>query len=443
MKLIIEEGRFFQKYAVINKKELIYLEIIEKDESIKLDDIFYGEVQNVVKGLNAAFIDIGVGVGFLPLKEEKMLKGQKLLVQVAKEGNEFKKAKLSTDISIKGNYVVLLPNDVKIKVPKKISAEASAELLEKIALAHEGLGMILRTKAFEATFETVSKEITELSQTSFEMANQTKLGLALSQDDSDLQIEELIYKYKVKEVVTNNQTYYKNNKMKYFKKNIEFKMVENFCFNHNGINLAKLIQNYFKFDGFNLSIEKTEAMTVVDVDSGYIDNNKLNEAQIYEINMSAINKTLEIIKLLNIGGIIIIDLINTSLETRNKLNDYVSISMKDHGKAIKASKITKNNLLEIIRQKTSSSIVEKLTQKCEFCSGSGRTHKNAFILDEFEIQLKSILSNQQKKAHSVLIPENRYESLIETLKEIAKEYDCELVYLKSNDILNNIKIISN
>ncbi|MGB5824057.1 MAG: ribonuclease E/G [Proteocatella sp.] len=443
MKLVIEEGRFFQKYAVVNKKELIYLEIIEKDESIKLDDIFYGEVQNVVKGLNAAFINIGVGVGFLPLKEEKLLKGQKILVQVAKEGNELKKAKLSTDITIKGNYVVLLPNENEIKIPKKINSEDSLELLDKITQTHKGTGMILRTKAFEATFEAVSKEISELSQKYSQMAGQTQIGLAFSQDDSDLRIEELIYKYNVKEVVTNNQTYYKTNKIKYFKKNVELKMVENFCFNHNGINLEKLIQNYFKFDGFNLSIEKTEAMTVVDVDSGYIDNNKLNEAQIYEINKSAISKTLEIIKLMNMGGIIIIDLINTSLETRTKLNDHVSSSIKNHGKAIKASKITKNNLLEIIRQKTSISIVEKLTQKCETCNGSGRTNSNAFILDDFEIQLKSILSNQLKKSYSVFIPENRYEHLIDVLKEIAKEHDCELVYLKSNDILNNIKIIQN
>lgn len=443
MKLIIEEGRFFQKYAVLDKNELVYLEIIEKDESIKLDDIFYGEVQNVVKGLNAAFINIGNGIGFLPLNEEKLVKGQKLLVQVSKEGNEVKKAKLSTDITIKGKYIVLLPNEKKIKIPKKINSENSLKLVEKLTQDYNECGMILRTKAFESAYEEISKEIVELRQSYAKISTQTQIGIALSQDDSELKIDEIIYKYDIKSVVTNNKCYYKNSKINYFKKNIELSLVENFCFNYNGINLEKLIQNYLKFDGFNLSIEKTEAMTVIDVDSGYIDNNKLNEMQIFEINKNSVSKILEIIKLLDIGGIIIVDLINTSLEIRNMLNDYVAAVIKDHGKTIKASKITKNNLLEIIRQKTSSSIVDRLTQRCEICNGSGRINKDTLILEDFEMELKSILLNQIKKSYSVLIPEYRYDSLIEKLKIIAGDYDCQLEYLKSNNILNNIKIITN
>ena len=111
MKLLIEDTLSFTKYAIIDNKELIYIDIIEKNDDARLDDIFIGEVVQIVSGLDAAFVNIGINTGFMPMKNSKAKVGDRIAVQVIKEGNESKKPKLTQDISLRGNYAVLLPNE--------------------------------------------------------------------------------------------------------------------------------------------------------------------------------------------------------------------------------------------------------------------------------------------------------------------------------------------
>lgn len=440
-KLVFEDTSFFYKYAVLENNDLIHLEILEKDKFGKLGDIYFAEVENVVKGLNAAFLNLGDGNGFLPLQDKKIIKGEKLLVQVVKEGNQSKKPKLSLELSLKGRYSVLLPNENNISISKKISESEMNDTVEKLKVDYKDRGIILRTESANANYEAICEDINYLLE-SYDLIKSVKaVGILFSDDNPEFKILELIDKFKIDEISTNSEAFYKKNKIKFLKDLIKIDYKENYCFNYNGINLKNILSHNIKFDNFSLFVEKTEAMTVIDIDSGYIKQEKIKDSQIYELNKEAVDKIFELVYILDIGGIIVVDLINMTQLNKEKLDFYIQNVVKSHKKKIRVSPITKNNLLEIIRQKSSASIVESLTETCHHCQGSGRVYKDKLILDEFELDLKnSIYSGREE--FKIVLNENLYIRVKPQLLELEKKYNCHLSFIK-DDNLSDIKIIIN
>ncbi|WP_028829642.1 ribonuclease E/G [Proteocatella sphenisci] len=440
MKLLIENTLFFNKYAVVDdNNSLLFIDVVEKNNDVKLDDIFIGETVKVVNGLNAAFVNIGDNTGFLPLKNDKVVNGDKIIVQVIKEGNISKKPKLTQDITLRGKYIVLLPNEKTIKAPKAKKLEGE-NIIEKLKLDYPEIGMILRTKSLEAPYPDVRAEIDTLIQKYESFVSKKTHGEKLSQNDIENKVDQLIDKYDINDVLTNDQNYYIMNKKKFINMNLQIRYVQDYCFNHNGVNINSLIKQKFEFNDFSIQMDKTEAMTVIDVDSGYMDNSRLKESKFFEINKSAISKSIELITLLDIGGIILIDLINVSQDLREMLDDYVSGLVKKQKRHMKQSKITKNSLLEIICQKSSMSLTEKLTQKCHLCQGSGLLYSDEYLLDEFEITLKNKINNTDKKQYTVLVPAYRYDNIRLKLKQLENLHECIFYYEHSDDILHEIKI---
>jgi len=440
MKLLIENTLFFTKYAVVDdNNSLLFIDVVEKNNDVKLDDIFIGETVKVVNGLNAAFVNIGDNTGFLPLKSDKVVNGDKIIVQVIKEGNIRKKPKLTQDITLRGKYIVLLPGEKDIRPPKAKKLE-SENIIEKLKLHYPEIGMILRTKSIEAPYADVTSEIDSLIRKYELFISKKTPGEKLSQNDIDNKVDELIYKYDISDVLTNDKNYYIINRKKFINMNLKISYVQDYCFNHNSVNISSLIKQRFEFNDFSIQMDKTEAMTVIDVDSGYMDNSRLKESKFFEINKSAILKSVELITLLNIGGIILIDLINVPQDSREMLDDYVSDLVKKQKKHMKQSKITKNSLLEIICQKSSISLTEKLTQKCHLCEGSGLIYSDEYLLDEFEITLKNKINNTDKKQYKVLVPNYRHDKIILKLKQLESLYECTFNYENSDDTLHEIKI---
>lgn len=443
IKLVFEDTNFFHKYAVLEDKKLLYLEVLEKNKAAKLGDIYFARVKNVVKGLNAAFLDLGEDVGFLPDKNLDLKNGDELLVQVIKEGNVSKKPKLAKEISLKGNYVVYLPDENNISISKKIKSDKINEIADKLKLDYPDTGLIIRTQSDTASYEAISRELEDLKAKYTNIKQINSIGLIASENEIEYKISELISKFKVDFICTNNNEFYKNNKLKYAKKTIQIEYKDNYCFNHSGINLENLLNQHIKFENFSLYIQKTEAMTVVDIDSGYIKNEKISDINIYEINVAAIEKIFEIIDILDIGGIIVVDLINMTQLNKEKLDFYLQDMVKSHKKKIKVSPITKSSLLEITRQKSNSSLLEKLTNTCSKCSGSGREYSDKFILDDFELDLRNMLSMTTETEVKVLSSEKLYIKLSEELKLLEELYNCKLVFIKSDDDINKMKIIIN
>lgn len=442
-KLIFEDTDFFQKYAVLKNDKLIYLEVVEKNRFAKLGDIYLGKVKNVVKGLEAAFLDLGEGVGFLPIKNNILVKGDTLLVQVIKEGNDSKKPKLSEEIILKGHYIVFIPTEKSINVSKKLEKDDITEIVDRLNVEYPETGIIIRTQAKNTNYNSIKQELDLLMQQYKDIIDISQLGLVFTESNFEFKISELNDKYNIDEIITNDFSFYKKNKLNYFKKSINIIHKENYCFNYSGINLDNLMNQHLKFEKFGLFIQKTEAMTVIDIDSGYIKDHKLVDKLIYDINLEAVEKVLELVEILDIGGIIIVDLINMTVENKERLDFYMQNMLKSQKKKIKIGPVTKSNLLEIIRQKSTNSIIEKLTKPCEFCNGSGRSYKDNFILDEFELDLKNCISSEIYNEVNISTKEEIYIRLLPYLKKLEEKYNCSLLFIKSYDNTDKIKIIIN
>lgn len=442
-KLIFEDTDFFQKYAVLKNDKLIYLEVVEKNRFAKLGDIYLGKVKNVVKGLEAAFLDLGEGVGFLPIKNNILVKGDTLLVQVIKEGNDSKKPKLSEEIILKGHYIVFIPTEKSINVSKKLEKDDITEIVDRLNVEYPETGIIIRTQAKNTNYNSIKQELDLLMQQYKDIIDISQLGLVFTESNFEFKISELNDKYNIDEIITNDFSFYKKNKLNYFKKSINIIHKENYCFNYSGINLDNLMNQHLKFEKFGLFIQKTEAMTVIDIDSGYIKDHKLVDKLIYDINLEAVEKVLELVEILDIGGIIIVDLINMTVENKERLDFYMQNMLKSQKKKIKIGPVTKSNLLEIIRQKSTNSIIEKLTKPCEFCNGSGRSYKDNFILDEFELDLKNCISSETYNEVNISTKEEIYIRLLPYLKKLEEKYNCSLLFIKSYDNTDKIKIIIN
>lgn len=442
-KLIFEDTDFFQKYAVLKNDKLIYLEVVEKNRFAKLGDIYLGKVKNVVKGLEAAFLDLGEGVGFLPIKNNILVKGDTLLVQVIKEGNDSKKPKLSEEIILKGHYIVFIPTEKSINVSKKLEKDDITEIVDRLNVEYPETGIIIRTQAKNTNYNSIKQELDLLMQQYKDIIDISQLGLVFTESNFEFKILELNDKYNIDEIITNDFSFYKKNKLNYFKKSINIIHKENYCFNYSGINLDNLMNQHLKFEKFGLFIQKTEAMTVIDIDSGYIKDHKLVDKLIYDINLEAVEKVLELVEILDIGGIIIVDLINMTVENKERLDFYMQNMLKSQKKKIKIGPVTKSNLLEIIRQKSTNSIIEKLTKPCEFCNGSGRSYKDNFILDEFELDLKNCISSETYNEVNISTKEEIYIRLLPYLKKLEEKYNCSLLFIKSYDNTDKIKIIIN
>lgn len=443
IKLIFEDTDFFQKYAVLKNDKLIYLEVVEKNRFAKLGDIYLGKVKNVVKGLEAAFLDLGEGVGFLPIKNNILVKGDTLLVQVIKEGNDSKKPKLSEEIILKGHYIVFIPTEKSINVSKKLEKDDITEIVDRLNVEYPETGIIIRTQAKNTNYNSIKQELDLLMQQYKDIIDISQLGLVFTESNFEFKISELNDKYNIDEIITNDFSFYKKNKLNYLKKSINIIHKENYCFNYSGINLDNLMNQHLKFEKFGLFIQKTEAMTVIDIDSGYIKDHKLVDKLIYDINLEAVEKVLELVEILDIGGIIIVDLINMTVENKERLDFYMQNMLKSQKKKIKIGPVTKSNLLEIIRQKSTNSIIEKLTKPCEFCNGSGRSYKDNFILDEFELDLKNCISSETYNEVNISTKEEIYIRLLPYLKKLEEKYNCSLLFIKSYDNTDKIKIIIN
>lgn len=442
IKLIFEDTDLFQKYAILENNSLLYLEVVEKDRFASLGDIYLGRVKNVVKGLEAAFLDLGEGVGFLPIKKDKLVQGDSVLVQVIKEGNDSKKPKLSKDIMLKGRYVIYVPFEDEISISKKLTDADAEVIVDNLKLEYPKKGIIIRTQAKNIDYNVIKQELDLLIQKYQDIIEVNRVGCLHTDNNPEFKIAEFIDKYKVNEITTNDFEFYKRNKISYFREDITLKHQENYCFNYNGINLQNLMNQHIKFDKFSLFVQKTEAMTVVDIDSGHIKDTKLMESLIYDINLAALEKILELLEILDIGGIIIVDLINMTDENKERLDFKLQNMLKSQRKKVKISPITKSNLLEIIRQKSTNSIIEKLTKPCEICSGSGRTYKDKFILDEFELDLKNNTSSEDFTEIKIISNEVLYKRLLPSLEKLANKYNCSLSFINSDDYKNKIKIIN-
>lgn len=377
-----------EKTTIVLMEEDVLLETYtEKPETKRLEgNIYLGKVQNVLPGMQAAFVDIGEGKNtFIHLKDllpqidqkgisdesiqeveiKKLLRpGMPILVQVKRDKTFRKGARVSTHISLSGKYVVLMPEAQFITISQKIKTEKE-DLIQKVkAVLPKEFGAIIRTAAEGKNFESVKKEIEELVAKWYsilEEKDQTEtLPKLLYQENSIIKkmILDLSDKKECRILVNNKRQYEDINKeirtIYPEPQKVEVLLQEGNLLKRQTIQKQLDKRNdtkiWLKCGGF-ITIEKTEALTAIDVNSGkYIGKTSLEDT-VFEVNKEA---TIEIVKQLilkDIGGIIIIDYIDMSKEEhKEKIIELMTQELKKDRSKTQIVDFTKLNLLEMTRK---------------------------------------------------------------------------------------------
>lgn len=374
--LLIEDGNLVEKYE-------------EKDDIQRVEgNIYIGKVESVLQGMQSAFVDIGQSKNtFIHLKdilpkvdikdgvqvEDKKIKdiiktGEPLLVQVKKDSTQAKGAKVSTHITINSRFIVFMPNTKIITISQKIEDQEEKIRLTNIAKKYlpENCGVIIRTSAEKQSEEFIKKDIeiafekwcniNRIYEEAKKNKNFPKLiykshnvikKLLIDLIDKDLEkitvntIED--YEYLVKLLSEYNVT------------NIQLIKEEKDIIEQRPIimnQIDKLLNRkiWLKCGGF-ITIDKTEALTAIDVNSGKYTGVDNVETTIYKVNKEASVEIAKQLRLRDIGGIIIIDYINmVNEENKEKIIEILSSELKKDRTKTQIVGFSKLNLLELTRK---------------------------------------------------------------------------------------------
>lgn len=399
--LIADIGMYQSKVAYLEDATLIDLFVEDKKEKLQ-GNIYRGIVSNVLPGMEAAFVDIGIDKnGYLPLnKNEKVKKGEEISVQVVKEAIGDKGVKLTREISIPGRYLVFIPTKDDLGISNKIESEEERKRLKEIAIKikPEGSGLIIRTEGENKEESDFNSDLKELVNMWNEIQKEQKLGIGsklLYKDlDMPLKIIRDIFNQEFDEVVVNKKEVYEQiqkvvknidnsclSKVKYFEEGIDI-------FDYYKINkdLKKaLSRKVWLRNGGYIIIDKTEALTVIDVNTGKYTGNLGLEETVFKTNCEAAKEIANQIRIRDIGGIIIIDFIDMKSDEYKellvvKLKKYLQ---RDKNKS-KVFGMTNLGLVEVVRKKSKDTIDNYFKMKCVICKGEGNIKSINSVLDEIE-----------------------------------------------------------
>ena len=374
--------------------------------------IFLGRVSNIVKGIQAAFIDIGLERNaFLYLGDSKDLtEGASVIIQITKDPRGTKGPTASREITFPGHYAVLFPFSDNIGISRKITDEEERNRLRSLAekLRPPGMGIVLRTEAEGIGAEVLETDISNLlaEWNVVEARVKRAKAPAFLHRELDLSVRMVrdYFTRDVKEIVVDNLEAFQRIQALLAEmkdaEDTEIKLWDNgedvFSGFGLGDTLASLADRRVELpSGGYLVIDHTEAMTVIDVNSGsYSGKNNLEET-IMEINRQAAREIAHQLRLRDIGGIIVVDFIDMhSEENRQEVLAVLEDSFAGDKMRPRIQDITVLNLVEITRKKSRQNLEAVLFSDCPVCSGSGRVQSKEAIALEIKRRIRGLLKKQ-------------------------------------------------
>lgn len=385
--ILINKKENQKEIALLENGKLTEYYIDDEENSNRREgNVYIGIVRDIIKGMQAAFVDIGTEKNsfihlkdILPKVDEKIEKvqqdidiknvvqpGQKVLVQVKKDSNNQKGARVSTHINLSSKYIALMPNTNIITISQKIEDKKEQERLIKIVKENlsEGNGAIIRTSAVGKEQEiiedikNVEKRWNQIEKLfNNDKGNQPKL-IAKSESIIERMIIDLPEK-SIQKIITNSSNEYK--KILKFKEannyinesNIELKESQDIMDIYDVKKEISKIENrkiWLKCGGF-ITIDRTEALTAIDVNTGKYTGTQNAEQTVYKVNQEATIEIAKQLRLRDIGGIIIIDYIDMKNEdSKKKIQSLLNERLKKDRTKTQIEGFTKLDLMEMTRK---------------------------------------------------------------------------------------------
>ena len=375
-----------------------------REDSI-LDEIYIGKVQNIVKNISAAFVEIAPGtVCYLPLEDLKhpvytkkgtsqnLQQGDELLVQVKREGIKTKAPAVTTNLTLHGKYALLTTGNTQISVSSKLPKEEKERLvrvvkdnssadngsLEEMSAGERAYGWLLRTNAGGAPPEVIKKDLLRL-QTKYEELMKTAqyrtcFSCLLARPSAYLKRLSDLYTEEVDEILTDDRELFEQ-MTEYFQENQPEDIAKLRFYEDRLLPMEKLYsldrhlrealgeRVWLKSGGY-LVIQPTEALTVIDVNTGKFTAGKKKEAAFLKLNQEAALEAARQIRLRNLSGIVIIDFINMEeTESETQLLRTLDGALRLDPIRTTLVDMTKLSLVEITRMKKERPLHESVRER--------------------------------------------------------------------------------
>ncbi len=453
--LIINAAPTGVEIALLEDKKLVELHNEKMDVSFTVGDLYLGKVKKLIPGLNAAFVDVGFekdaflhytdlspyansilkftqlcihykGEGDLDFQkfqvEPEIIKTGKInevlngkpevLVQILKEPIAAKGPRLSCELSLPGRFVVLTPFNDVVAVSKKIHSSDERKRLHKIieAIKPKNFGVIVRTAAEGKSTGELHQDLLDLIgiwqniQSSLKGASAPSKILS-EQNKTTSMLRDLLNE-DFNKIVTNDKNIY-NDTRAYIEKIAPGK-VDIVSYYNNGATvfdtygITKQVKGSFGKtvnlpSGAYLIIEHTEALHVIDVNSGYKSVGNNQEENSLHTNLEAAEEIARQLRLRDIGGIIVIDFIDMKLpDNKRKVQEAMEGFMKADRARHAVLQISKFGLMQITRQRMKPEMNINTSEECPTCNGTGKIGSSLILEDEIEKKLHYLSTHSYK-----------------------------------------------
>ncbi len=444
--LIIDAASQEIAIALLENKELVELNKVKSNLEFSVGDIYLGKVKKVMPGLNAAFVDIGhekdaflhyldlgpqfssfskylklhlskkgKGITFQKFKRlpdinkdgkiaDALEAGQKVMVQVVKEPISTKGPRLTSEISIPGRNVVLIPFSDKVSISSKIESEAERHRLKRLLLSIKprNYGLIVRTVAEDkkvATFDGEIRGLVKKFESAFQnIADVNPPKLLVSELNRTTALLRDVMNVSFNSIIVSDESLYREIK-EYIstiapekKKIVKLYSGGQPIFEQLGINrkIKALFGTTVSFkNGAYLIIQHTEALHVIDVNSGNRSRTVSDQAtNALETNLAAADEIARQLRLRDMGGIIVVDFIDmNNQEHRQRVFDRMKEAMDKDSTKHNILPLSKFGLMQITRQRVRPEMSIEVTEKCPTCNGTGQIGPSLLYMDALKSQI--------------------------------------------------------
>ncbi|OOM11870.1 Rne/Rng family ribonuclease [Clostridium saccharobutylicum] len=456
--IFIERREKILRIGVKSNNELIESIVEEKKNQPIIGELYKGRIKNILPAINSIFVDLGLDKeGYMyysdELKANGIKKGDEILVEVIKEPLNDKGAKLTHKASIAGKYVVLNCYKKGIDFSKRITDKEKRDNILKNILPLEDVCITVRTEGANVSLDIVQKETDKLYKEFKNIDKQMKYSTNLKKlYGEDLSLTKIL----MNSIGDETTKIYVNNKD-------DFDKISSFIEGENNFKLEEYegYRNLFDFYGLekellklrhnkvNLNcggyivIDRTEAMYVIDVNSGKNIKERNFNKTILETNLEAAKEIGRQIRLRNLSGIIMIDFIDMRDKSQK---DIVMSALKESLKLdkgnVKIFPFTELDLVQIARKRQGKSIYEYMEEECKLCKGRGIILKLSYIKGLIKNEIIRIKEENSISCFHVQVDSVYKERIKENIFEFIKDIDGldKEIYLTYTDNIEGYKV---
>ncbi len=390
---------------------------------VLLGDVYLATVDNILPSIDAAFVNVGTDkMGFLHAQDvmgkgtlkEKLSPKQKLIVQVVKEPTGHKGPRVTTEISLPGRFLVLMPNEPGVSISKKIENSKERARLKSIInlIKPVGVGVIIRTEAEGQSESDIQEDLEILLE---KWNNIITSAETLTPPNLIYRDQDLLYRVireacteDVKEIIVDTpfamnrvQTILQNWHMAKGTQVTLYKGTDPLLVAmdiHKEIKAALKVKVNMPSGGY-LYIQQTEALTVIDVNSGKFISSATQDETILKTNIEAVHEIARQLRLRNIGGMVIVDFIDMmSRADKLAMMEELEMALEPDKAKPQVGQLSDLGLVELTRHRQGQSLSEIFTKKCPHCQGSG------YSMIEFNFATPTAEGEYRAKAAKVKLP---------------------------------------